>query len=151
MQNRLTVQTHIGEGAIDSKKIVTTPRLLRLEPGGRVRRGGGRFCKPLVSVMKDCSVFLLCASHRVALQLGRIYTPIRFKQIVTSAPRPAAALCCSGHMSLRALGGVRSCMQLNRFWFIPRNRVAPAPCQCCHCCGMNAAAAAWMRPTASRA
>jgi hypothetical protein len=69
-----------------------------------------------------------------------VYTPIRFKKIVTSAPRPAAALCCSGHMSLRALGGVRSCMQLNRFWFIPRNRVAPAPCQCCHCCGMNAAA-----------
>ena len=61
------------------------------------------FCKPLVSVLKDGSVFLLCASHRVALQLG--CTPIRFKKIVTSAPRPAAALCCSGHMSLRALGG----------------------------------------------
>ena len=63
------------------------------------------FCKPLVSVVKDGSVFLLCALHRVALQLGRIYTPIRFKKIVTSAPQPAAALCCSGHMSLRGFGG----------------------------------------------
>jgi hypothetical protein len=62
MRNRLTVQTHIGEGAIDSKKIVTT-----------LPWGGGLFCKPLVSDLKDGSVFPLCASHRVALQLGRIY------------------------------------------------------------------------------
>ena len=136
MRNRLTVQTHIGEGAIDSKKIVTT-----LLGGGDVLQTAGFRSE------RWFRISALTESHRSSA----VYTPIRFKKIVTSAPRPAAALCCSGHMSLRALGGVRSCMQLNRFWFIPRNRVAPAPCQCCHCCGMNAAAAAWMRPTASRA
>ena len=44
MRNRLTVQTHIGERVIDSKNFVTTPRLQR-HRGGRVRRGGGVFCK----------------------------------------------------------------------------------------------------------
>lgn len=65
------------------------------------------FCKPLVSVVKDGSVFVLCASQARTQShcSSAVYTPIRFKKIVTSAPRPAAALCCSGHMSLRALGG----------------------------------------------
>ena len=79
-------------------------------------------------------------SHRVALQLGRIYPhPVQKNRNLRTST------CCRivlqrSHVTAGLRGGVRSCMQLNRFWFIPRNRVAPAPCQCCRCCGMNAAA-----------
>ncbi len=91
MRNRLTVQTHIGEGMIDSKKIVTTPRaglacsgiltpILDEGEGCELRRGGGVFC------CKQCKVqtaafhteisfrISLCA---LALQLGRPPQPVR--------------------------------------------------------------------------
>jgi hypothetical protein len=71
MRNRLTVQTHIDEGVIDSKKLVTTPRLLR--GGIKGAKGGGVFCKLLLSILKSVSV--LCPKT-YTLEIGVAVLPI---------------------------------------------------------------------------
>jgi hypothetical protein len=64
MRNRLTVQTHIGEGGIDSKQFVTSGIS---SGGGRVRRGGGGVLQTAAFYPEIGFRISLCA---LALQLG---------------------------------------------------------------------------------
>jgi hypothetical protein len=89
MRNRLTVQTHIGEGMIDSKKIVTTPRaglacsgILTpiLDEGEGCEGEGGCSAaansaksKPLLFILKSVSVFRFARSHSVIGHNRRFY------------------------------------------------------------------------------